>query len=183
MQVLMNVCGYSNTLRMNGGSLDLRSTPSFISPAVLSTVAIPLSLGNGCSFIHDSGSTIAGSTGRANATYNGPLGQSVAANGTTINILLGGGQHVVMRLDGSGGNRTNCVLANVDSTYGGEIPENTVLSLFNDTSNEVQLINSTTADFVGGAIVLASASTRWKGCQLVYYNQKWREVGRSLTVP
>ena len=152
MSVFLNACEYSNAIQLNGGNIALRSTSSFISPATVSTVATPLALVNGASFMKDSLSLINGSTGRTNATYNGPIQLPISSNGATVGVYLGGGQIAVQEINGNGGNRTNCVLAAVDSSYGGMPPENQVLMLINPTANSVQLVNSTSLILLAGLL-------------------------------
>lgn len=184
--VYCNTCGYSNAWGGQNSDLYFQATPSFISPAVVSTVATPLSLGLNSRWRRDSAasSPINGSGGRTNAVRT-VVSQSIASNGATVAVFLSGGDRVVHRIDGSGGNRINCLLAAVDTSFGGAPMEGTQLQLINTTANSVQIINSATTDIVGGGVLLGSAgaASNYKGITLVWENGAWREASRSLIVP
>lgn len=185
-EVTCNTCGYSNTWVGQNSDFYFQATPSFVSPAVISTVATPLSLLLNSRWRRDSAtnSPINGSAGRTNAVRN-VVSQAIASNGATVAVFLAAGDRAVHRIDGSGGNRINCLLAAVDTSYGGAPLEGTQLTLINTTANSVQIINSATTDIIGGGILLGSAggSANYKGITLVWENAAWREASRSLIVP
>jgi hypothetical protein len=181
--VYLNACQYSNQISMHGGTLRFDGgTDSWISPASASTVADPVVLQGDCSFTKDVDSEINGSGGRTNATRN-PVAVSVSNNGDVIPTYLGAGGYALMKLAGGGGSKTNCTLANVDSSYGDTPVEGQVLRLISYSANSVQIVNGSTANIVGNSIVLGSNSTNYRGIELVWENGLWREVSRSLVVP
>lgn len=185
-QAYFNTCAYSNVIGAENSDVYMSNTPSFIAPAVASTVASPVQLLTGSRFRRDSAtnSPINGSGGRTNAIRN-VVSQAIASNGATVAVFLAAGDSVVHRIDGNGGNRINCLLAAVDSSFGGAPMEGTMFTLINTTANSVQIINSATTDIVGGSVLLGSAgaSSNYKGITLVWENAAWREASRSLIVP
>jgi hypothetical protein len=181
--VYLNACAYSGQIYMEGGNLRLEGgTQSWISPAVASAVADPVAIYSDCSFSKSANSEIVGSTGRTNAT-RGVIAVSVANNSDVIPVYLGGGAYALNRVSGSGGAKTNCTLAAVDSVYGDTPAEGQVLRLINYTANSVQIVNGSTANIVSNAIVLGANSTNYRGIELVWESSLWREVSRSLVVP
>lgn len=184
-EIYCNTCGYSNAWVGQNSDFYFQATPSFISPAVASTVATPLSLTLNSRWRRDSAtnSPINGSAGRTNAVRNA-VSQTIASNGATIAVFLAGGDNVLHRIT-TVANRTNCVLAAVDTSYGGAPMEDTELTLINTSAFSVQIINSTSADIVSTSILLgsAAASANYKAIKFRWSAGVWVEVSRSLVVP
>ncbi len=180
-RLYMNTCGYAGAMVLDASDAVLSGTPSYVAPASASTVATPVTALNGSRFVRNSaaGSPIVGSGGRTNVMTNA-VAIAIAGNGATVPFFLGGGSDVLHVIHGDGADRTACVLAAVDSSYGGDPPEYQVVEYINTTANTVQIVNGSTAVLVGGAVTLGAETGAYQGIRLRWQAGAWREVARSL---
>ena len=182
--VQLNVCSWSGQIIMRGGAIRLRSTTtSYVSPATASTVANPLALLGDAQLYMDSNADIAGS-GSVNNAIRGVNTQAVAANATNINYQAQSGRIMQTEITANGV-YTACPIAPASSDFSQPPNEGDRLTLlYTSGSNSVQVVDSSTAEIVSGAIVLGAGSGEYTSIELAYRSDRiWQEVGRSLVNP
>lgn len=175
-----NVCDWSGQIIIRSGAIRLRgASNSYISPASASTVAQPLVLLGGADSYIESTGDINGS-GSVNNVTRGVLVQSITADTSVINFQGQTGRFMQTDLSADGA-YTGCTIATQSSDFSQPANEGDRLTLTYDGGNSIEIVNSTTAEIVGGSLTLGQGTGQYQAIELVYRADRlWHEVGRSL---
>jgi hypothetical protein len=184
-RVRFNVCHWDGQIIMRSGGIIFSNTcNSFVSPATASDVNNPLTLVDDATFYDEGGLNINGLGGRDNANH-GTKSQTVTANTTEIDFNMQDGRWKTTELT-STASYTGCTLAiTSDDRTGVRANEGDRWTIhFVSGSGDIEIVESTTAEIVGGSLTLGLGSGEYWGITFQHRSDdKWWEIGRTPAVP
>lgn len=164
--VRLGALGWSNSWVDYGGDLYLAGAKSWISPATQSNVVTPLLFAAGTKklyvdatfqIINNAGTEISESVGSDAVSVpgsNGPISNVVLRNIINVANLTASAARTGITIPGNMAGRS----------AGAPPSPGTVLYVYNNSANGIQLVPGTTADFVGlASITIGTASTQYIG--------------------
>lgn len=177
--VHFNVCNWSEQITMRGGAINLEGAcNTYISPGVASNVANPLALLGDAQYYTSSSLDYTASGSNTSPTRN-TLVQAVSANSTAINFQATAGGHCVTELTANG-SYTGCTLAASSSDFSQPPNVGDKWTIIFSGSNDVALVDSSTADIASGGITLGLGASEYNAITFVWRSDRlWHEIGRS----
>lgn len=183
--VRLSAWGWSKTISVQGGTVRLDGSSSYVSPATQSTVALPLVLRQGASAIIDATTEIRNSSGDLVGPDYGVQSLPVAADSTALAVTLQG-RITVVSLFGNTATRSSCTIGDVAGVYSGTEPPNGAILIFIAAASGafgVEIVDGSTATIPGGTITVGGGSGQYSSATFAYNRTlgRWMLQSHGLT--